>query len=380
MPKKQRRDSGKYVQQPTGYKAFIPAGLPLDPPLDRDNEMWQLLEGATLSLGRLDGTAQILPDPDLFEYMYVRKEAVLSSQIEGTQASLEDVLEFEEALATPDSDIEEVLNHVDAMNYGLRRLDKLPVSLRLIREIHRKLMAGVRGSEKTPGDFRTSQNWVGGKGSTIRTAAYVPPPPADMLAALANLETFIHSESQLPALIKAGLVHAQFETIHPFLDGNGRLGRLLITFLLCECGVIRRPLLYLSHYFKENQAQYYDLLQATRDFGEWENWIKFFLRGVASVGSQAGETALKITQLMELHRRRVIESRRNSTSAQALLEHLFTRPIVDVNSVARGTHLSFQNANALVRHFCEIGILEEFTGRERGRRFGYRSYLKLLSA
>lgn len=372
-----KRTSGTYVKQPAGYKAFIPKDLPLIPPLVRDDEMWQLLQDATIALGRLDGCTRILPDPDLFVYMYIRKEAVLSSQIEGTQASLQDVLQFEEKLSDPDNDTEEVLNHITAMNYGLERLSKRPMSLRLIREIHAKLMAGVRGSEKTPGDFRTSQNWIGPHGSTLQTATFIPPPPPEMHAALSNLEKFVHDSSE-PSLIRAGIAHAQFETIHPFLDGNGRLGRLLITFLLCQSGILTRPLLYLSHYFKENKAQYFEVLQATRDFGEWERWVKFFLLGVAQVADEAGHTAIKITELRERHRKLITTRRRNTASSQQLLEHLYTRPIVDVKSVANVTGLSYQNANALVKRFCDLKILEEYTGGGRNRRFAYGSYLTLL--
>ena len=246
----------------------------------------------------------------------------------------------------------------------------------MIREIHAKLMAGVRGSEKTPGEFRTSQNWIGPHGSTLQTATFIPPPPAEMRDALSNLEKFVHDPSE-PSLIRAGIAHAQFETIHPFLDGNGRLGRLLITFLLCQFGILTRPLLYLSHYFKQNKAQYFEVLQATRDFGEWARWVKFFLLGVAQVADEAGHTAIKITELRERDRKLITTRRRNTTSSQQLLDHLYTRPIVDVKSVANVTGLSYQNANALVRHFCDLEILSEYTGRGRNRRFAYGSYLAL---
>ncbi len=277
--------AGQYIQQPTGYKAFIPSDLPPNPSVGMDPEMWDLLSRADRALGRLDGSTEILPNPDLFVFMYVRKEAVLSSQIEGTQASLMDVLEFEaQAMDSgKPSDVEEVVNYVGAMNHGLQRLQELPLSLRLIREIHEKLLANVRGGERNPGEFRSRQNWIGPPGCKLSEAFFVPPPPVEMMRALGELEKFLHDESPMPFLIKVGLAHAQFETIHPFLDGNGRVGRLLITFLLCEKGILKRPLLYLSWYFKKNRGEYYDKLQSVRDRGDWESWLKFFLKGVEQV-------------------------------------------------------------------------------------------------
>jgi len=249
--------AGRYIAQPAGYRAFIPNTLPPQPPITMDEEMWDLLSKADLAVGRLDGSTETLPNPDLFVFMYVRREAVLSSQIEGTQASLIDVLEFEAQAAERGHpvDVAEVVNYVDAMNYGIERLTKLPVSLRLIREIHAKLLEEVRGAERSPGEFRTSQNWVGPPGSTLASAKYVPPPPHEMRFALNSFEKFLHQEHRVPALIKVGIAHSQFETIHPFLDGNGRIGRLLITFLLYERQILRRPLLYLSHYFKLNRTE-----------------------------------------------------------------------------------------------------------------------------
>jgi len=264
--------AGKYVRQIGGYKAFIPKNLPPDPPIKMDGEMLTLLSQADRELGRLDGSTETLPNPDLFVFMYVRKEAVLSSQIEGTQASLMDVLEFEaHAVRTGrPKDVHEVVNYVAAMNYGLDRLKSLPLSLRLIREIHAALLEGVRGSKRNPGEFRRSQNWVGPNGSTLASAIYVPPPPHEMGMALDNFEKFLHDKTSMPFLIKVGIAHAQFETIHPFVDGNGRVGRLLITFLLCQKEILKHPLLYLSHYFKLHRSEYYDRLQAIRDVGNWE--------------------------------------------------------------------------------------------------------------
>ncbi|MDB4516852.1 Fic family protein, partial [Crocinitomicaceae bacterium] len=275
--------AGRYVSQPTGYRAYIPEPLPPDPPVEISPELQVLLSQADRALGRLDGSIQTLPHPDLFVYMYVRKEAVLSSQIEGTQSSLQDVLAAEAQVLSPDRprDVNEVVNYVRAMNHGLARLPDLPVCVRLIRDIHAKLLEGVRGSHLTPGELRTSQNWIGPGGCTLNEATFVPPPPHEVAKRLADLEKFLHADTHIPLLIKIGLAHAQFETIHPFLDGNGRVGRLLITFLLCEQQVLLKPVLYLSHYFKRHRNEYYSQLQAVRDAGTWEEWLSFFLRGVA---------------------------------------------------------------------------------------------------
>jgi Fic family protein len=374
--------AGFYIQQPQGYRAFIPKRLPPDPPIQVDQELWTLLSQADRALGRLDGSTEALPNPDLFVFMYVRREAVLSSQIEGTQASLMDVLEFEVQALEPGrpQDVGEVVNYVAAMNHGLDRLREMPLSLRLIREIHEKLLTGVRGSEWDPGEFRRSQNWIGPPGCTLGTARYVPPPPHEMQAALGNLEAFLHDPQPMPALIKIGLAHAQFETIHPFLDGNGRVGRLLIAFLLCEKAILQRPLLYLSYYFKRNRSEYYDRLQAIRDRGDWEGWLRFFLQGVYEVAQEATLTARRIVNLREEHRTLITQHMgRSAAKALVLLETLYFRPIVSAQSVAEVTQLSFANANLLVRQLCQLGLLEEFTGQRRNRRFSYRPYLTLFT-
>jgi Fic family protein len=374
--------SGQYVQQIEGYKAFIPSDLPPMPEIAIDQEMWNLLSQADRALGRLDGSTDALPNPDLFVFMYVRKEAVLSSQIEGTQASLIDVLEFESRALEPDNpqDVEEVVNYVAAINHGLERLRTMPVSLRLIREIHQELMKGVRGAERNPGEFRRSQNWIGPGGCTLAGATYVPPPPHEMLRALDNLERFLHSPQPMPTLIKVGLAHAQFETIHPFLDGNGRTGRLLITFLLCEQNILQRPLLYISYYFKRYRAEYYDRLQAVRDRGDWEGWLKFFLRGVYEVAQEAAVTARQIVNLKEEHRQLVLSRMgRKSGNAIAVLESLYFKPIFTVEHVANITNLSYPNANALIKQLIEIGLLQEITGQKRNRAFSYAPYLAVFS-
>jgi Fic family protein len=374
--------AGQYIKQIAGYQAFIPHPLPPDPPLSVDPEMMQWLSKADIALGRLDGMSEILPNPDFFVAMYVNKEGVLSSQIEGTQASLIDVLAFEAEAAEPENpqDIEEVVNYVAALRFGLQRLATLPLSLRLMREIHEKLMQGVRGSEKQPGEFRRTQNWIGGLGSTIETAQFVPPPAHEMQTALSDLERFLHAEARLPILIKIGLIHAQFETIHPFLDGNGRMGRLLITFILCAEKVLRQPLLYLSYYFKLNKADYYRLLQHVRDTGEWEPWLRFFLRGVFEVAQEATENARKILQLRERDQA-LIASRfaRSSGTGMSLLGYLFQRPIITVKGVAEFTGQTFANANQLVLKFREAGILKEMGKQERNRRFMYFDYLKIIA-
>lgn len=373
--------AGRYVKQPNGYRAFIPKPLPPDPPVQISDDMEALLSQADRALGRLDGSIHTLPHPDLFVYMYVRKEAVLSSQIEGTQSSLQDVLAAEAKILAPDrpQDVAEVVNYVGAMNYGLARLAELPVSVRLIRDIHAKLLKGVRGSHLTPGDLRTSQNWIGPAGCTLNEAAFVPPPPHEVPRALAEFERFLHSDTSLPLLVKIGLAHAQFETIHPFLDGNGRVGRLLITFLLCEQEVLLKPVLYLSYYFKRHRQAYYDHLQAVRDAGAWEEWLAFFLRGAIEVSGQATETARRILSLREQHRRAITDSLgRAAGNGHRVLEHLYQHPIVSVNEVQRLIGTTYPAANDLVARLVNSGILREFTGKVRNRQFGYQSYIELF--
>lgn len=375
--------AGQYVKQLSGYSAFLPHPLPPDPPINVDGEMQTLLSKADRSLGRLDGSIQTLPDPDLFVFMYVRKEAVLSSQIEGTQSSINDVLEVEAKILDPDRprDVAEVLNYVSAMNYGLDRLKTLPLSVRLAREIHERLMAGVRGRNRQPGEIRTTQNWIGPQGCTLNNATYVPPPPNEVLPALGQFENFLHDESKdLPILLKVGLAHSQFETIHPFLDGNGRIGRLLITFLLCEKEVLTRPVLYISHYFKRHRQTYYDLLQGVRDSGDWEAWLKFFLRGVAEVSSEATDTARKIVNLREQHRTSIVgDFGRAAGNGLRVLEYLYEKPIVKVSDVGNLLQVTWAAANGLVDRFVRAGMLAEFTGQARNRRFRYGPYIDLFA-
>jgi len=369
--------AGRVVQQPAGFRAFVPAPLPPDPPLQLGDTLQRLLSRADQALGRLDGIAERLPNPDLFVAMYVRREAVLSSQIEGTQSTLEDVLAFE---LDPGSnrqpfDTREVVNYVEAMNHGLERLDTLPLSLRLIREIHEKLLHNVRGAEKQPGQFRESQNWIGG--DSPARARFVPPAVLDMRTALDNFEHFLHDDGDLPDLVSCALAHAQFETIHPFLDGNGRVGRLLITFLLCHREVLRRPLLYLSHYLKANRAEYYDRLMAVRTAGDWEGWVGFFLEGVRQTAEEATAVAREIVRLREDHRT-LVQRCGLGDNGQRLLELLFERPLLNINMVVGRLGVVNHTARRLVEVLEREGLLHEITGNRRNRVYRYDVYVALF--
>ena len=338
--------SGRYVKQVGGYSAFIPTPLPPDPPIAMDAELIRLLSNADRSLGRLDGATSILPNPNLFVAMYVRQEAVLSSQIEGTQSTLEDVLQFEIDVNGQEhpKDVEEVVNYVRAMEHGLRRLNDLPLCLRLIREIHAELLEGVRGSDRTPGEFRTSQNWIGLQGSNKATAAFIPPPVPEM--------------------------HQAF--------GNGRIGRLLITFLLCQQNILQRPLLYLSHYLKANRTEYYDRLTAIRTKGDWEGWLKFFLQGIYEVSQSATATARSILDLREQHRQAIGHKIASSSYGLRLLDFLFERPIVNIRLVENYLQCAYVTASKIVDQFVELGLLHEITGWQRNRLYRYEPYLALF--
>lgn len=338
-----------------------------------------MLPEATLSLGRLDGAASVLPNPDLFVAMYVRQEAVFSSQIEGTQTTLEELLEYEDDNSVPNpGDVSEVVNYVESMNYGLERLKDLPLSLRLIREIHEILMQGVRGGRKAPGEFRTTQNWIGPAGCRPETADFVPPTIPDMATALDNLEKFLHDSETLPPLLHVGIAHAQFETIHPFMDGNGRVGRLLITFLLCQRKILLRPLLYLSHYLKANRAEYYEWLMKVRLHGDWEGWLEFFLHGVIDVSTEATNTARSILELQEAHRKLVRVEVSSATNAMVLLDRLFRRPFITVNGAAEHMGCAYVTARDLIHRFEKLGLLKETTGNQRNKKYRYEPYLVLL--
>lgn len=374
--------AGVYQLQPLGYRAFIPAPMPPHPPVVIDDEMQGLLSKADRALGRLDGSIQTLPDHNLFVFMYVRKEAVLSSQIEGTQSSLNDLLEAEAEIFNKNrpADVKEVINYVKAMNHGLSRLNELPASIRLIKEIHEKLLTGVRGQKHRPGELRDSQNWIGPAGCTLNEATFVPPPKNAIMQALGDLEIFMHTDNSMPALIKTGLIHSQFETIHPFLDGNGRVGRLLITLLLCEKEILQTPVLYLSYYFKKNREEYYRLLQDVRENGAWEEWLKYFLLGISEVASEATETARRIVSLREEHRRLITNNfGRVAGNGLIILEQLFKSPIITVNKVVDLIGHSYTAANSLITKFIENGLLIEITGHSRNRRFKYSKYIDLFT-
>jgi len=361
-------------------KAFVPPALPPEPMVQMD-KLYGPLERANRALGRLDGIASILPDTPLFLYMYIRKEALLSSQIEGTQSSLSDLLLFEneEAPGVPINDVVEVSNYVAAMNHGLERIrGGFPISLRLMREIHEILLARGRGATKQPGEFRHSQNWIGG--TRPGNALYVPPPPGAVLDLMSDLEAFIHADTPaVPTLVKAGLVHVQFETIHPFLDGNGRLGRLLITLLLCDKGILKEPILYLSLYFKTHRRYYYDLLQRVREDGDWEAWIEFFLDGITETSLQAADAAKQILSLFEEDRAKIESLGRPATSALRVHQLLQQKPIIAIPDAARETGMSAPTVAKSIQHLRDLGLLREITGKQRGRMFVYSDYLSILS-
>ncbi len=360
------------------YEAYIPKPLPPSPPLDM-SRLYPLLDKATTAMGRLDGMSMVLPDASLFLYMYIRKEAVLSSQIEGTQSSFSDLLlyENEEAPGVPIDDVTEVSCYVNAMNYGLERLKSFPLSLRLIREIHKILMNNARGGNKLPGEFRSSQNWIGG--TRPGNARFVPPPPEDLMETLDKFEKFLHDPNvNMPALIKAALTHVQFETIHPFLDGNGRLGRLLITFILCYEGVLKQPLLYLSLYFKTNRQQYYDHLQSVRKTGDWESWVVFFLTGVIETAEQATETAQNILKLFDYDRDK-ITSYGNSAAVLTVHDYLQNQPISSTTKIRDKCELSLPTVLRSLRTLEAIGIAREITGKDRHKIFVYDHYIDILS-
>lgn len=379
----QSNRAGTMIRNTRGYSSFVPQKLPPVPPLNIDSETQKLLSLADRKLGRLDGITEILPNPELFVAMYVKKEAVLSAQIEGTQASLADVLNAPVAGQPIDkspNDVAEVVNYVNAMSWGLSKLDELPLSLRLIRNIHEKLMQNVRGSNKCPGEFRQSQNWIGPQGCTLETATFIPPAVEEMNTALSDLENFIYEDDDIPALIKIALIHAQFETIHPFLDGNGRMGRLLITFWLCQQKILGQPLLYLSYYFKMNRMEYYDRLMAVRIKGDWENWIKFFLRGVAFVADEATESAKQILALKNKYSDILMSRDKNNAHYQHFLNILFENPFVTKKEVVDLLGVSVPTAGALVDTFQDVGILFDITPeKKRYKTFAFLEYWAILA-
>jgi Fic family protein len=379
----QRGATGRYEVTMAGgesVRAFVPAALPPVPPLAFDGGLQRGLETALLALGRLDGFSAQLPDTSLFLYTYVRKEAVLSSQIEGTQSSLSDLLlfEVEEAPGVPIEDVVEVSNYVAALEHGLTRLrGGFPLSNRLIREIHGVLLSRGRGSGRSPGEFRRSQNWIGG--TRPGNAHFVPPPHTAVEDCMAALERFLHADADgLPALIRAGLAHVQFETIHPFLDGNGRVGRLLITFLLCHAGVLREPLLYLSLHFKKHRPTYYELLDRVRRDGDWEAWLEFFLEGVRVTAEGAVTTAQRLAAIFKEDRRRIETTGRRAGSALRVHEALKAHPLLSLPAICQRTDLSFPAASSAIDLLIELGVARELTGKRRNRFFLYDQYMETL--
>ncbi|MEZ5357502.1 MAG: Fic family protein [Candidatus Zixiibacteriota bacterium] len=379
-----RENTGKYITSSIAgetYKAFIPIPLPPEPGLEIDEELNEKLEKSILLLGRLDGLTAILPETLLFLYMYVRKEAVLSSQIEGTQSSLSDLLLFENDVApgVPFDDVVEVSNYIAALNHGIERLKEgFPISSRLIRDIHRILLSKGRGSTKDPGEFRRSQNWLGG--TRPGNARFVPPPHEYVADCMSNLEKYINDiPNKTPVLIKAALVHGQFETIHPFLDGNGRLGRLLITLLLCSHNVLREPLLYLSLFFKIHRMDYYQYLQDLRTKGNWEQWLSFFLDGIILTAEQAVTTAKTILDLLKKNRELIEKSRRKVNSILRVYDSFSQKPVSTISKIAKHVGLTIPTVTAAIKELEKLNIIEEVTGRKRNRIYRYAEYMDILS-
>ena len=378
------RKTGDYVTVSTVgeiCRAFVPLPLPPVPNLELTMADYALLEEASQALGRLDGISLTMPDPDVLMYMYIRKEAVLSSQIEGTQSSLADLLlyEHQQAPGVPLADVEEVSHYVAAMNYGLQRLaEGFPLSLRLLREIHEVLLSQGRGSDKTPGTFRVSQNWIGG--ARPGTAAFVPPPPDRVMECLGALEKFLHDDPiAMPALLKSALAHVQFETIHPFLDGNGRLGRLLITLILCTEKVLQKPLLYLSLYFKQHRREYYERLDAVRVAGDWEGWVRYFLTGVRETCRQAVGTARAVLDLFERDTERIHALGRSAGSIIQVFQLFKQRPMLNATAAAGSLGLSEPTVRTAMAQLGKMSIIRELTGKERRRVFVYDGYIQLLN-
>jgi Fic family protein len=369
---------GKVLLTQKGYWAFIPADLP--PSLTWPLPLVSALSEAERDLSRLTTLAGAFPFPRLLIQPFMRREAVLSSRIEGTRASLADLYAYESAqmsLLEPSDDVREVYSYVSALDYGVERVNTLPVSLRLIRELHGKLMENVRGGKLAPGEFRRTQNWIGPAGSTIETATYVPPPVDEMQAGLDQLEKFIHAGSDLPALVRAAMIHYQFEAIHPFLDGNGRVGRLLMILLFCEWGILPQPLLNLSVYFERYRQEYYDRLLDVSQRGAWEDWIRFFLRGVSA---QARDSVVRLERLQALRTKyqAIVESERNPLRMEKVLDILFMRPILSVRQLEEGLAISFVTAKRYIEKLVAAGILHEVTGYARNRIFRADEILKAV--
>ena len=367
--------SGRLVRAVDGYWAFVPSALP--PKLDWTDALVSLTSKADIALGTLSGLGENLPNPHLLIYPFVRKEAVLSSRIEGTQSSLSDLLLFEATKAEKQKDVKEVQNYVHAIEYGLKRLEELPLSLRLIRELHAILMEGVRGEQATPGEFRQSQNWIGPPGCTLNDATFVPPPVAEMKEALDQFEKFLHADTQLPPLIELALLHYQFETIHPFLDGNGRIGRLLITLFLCQRGTLNKPLLYLSAFFERHRQEYYDRLLEVSRRGAWRQWLEFFLQAVVT---QSDDAVRRARRLLDLHRTYYQTSlgKHLPPTAMELVELIFVKPVLNARVAQEALKVTYPGAQKAINALVEQGILAEITGGKRNKAYSARRILEIL--
>jgi Fic family protein len=376
--------TGRFVPQPEGYRTFIPWGLPPDPPIESDPELWYLLSQADGAIGRLDGSASTLIHPELFTPMFIRNEAVLSSQIEGVEVTLLEFLKFE--ADTHDSPGSQKMEHIrgcqKAMKYGHQKISESPFSFETFLGCHEQLHStGLRGKGHKPGQLRVNQNYVGAPGSTVQTARFVPPPPDHIQPLIDNLEEFILKQDQSPILIGAGMAHAQFETIHPFEDGNGPLGRILVAILLTDKGILSLPFLPLSGYFRHHRKEYYDRLQAIRDHGDWENWLKFFLRAVFHVSRQATDTVIQIVQLRDNHWHQIAKKLGGEAGrALQLLDKLFQNPIISVHGVEKIIKGSKGSAQKIIVEFQKLGLLREVSGRVRNQRFAYLPYLELFDS
>jgi len=377
-----RSKTGQYVTQPQGYKTFVPNPLPPQPPIDIDGDLFSLLSQTDRMLGRLDGAIQILPNADVFVPMYIRREAVLSSQIEGARSSLHEILSAESEIRGPiqSRSLRKTINYMHAIDHGLQRLETVPLCIGLIQDIQTKLMQEDQGGQSQTGKLRQNQSWVGAPGCTPYDADFVPPPPEKVPKLLNNLETFLGQPDSLPTLVWMGLTHAQFETIHPFHDGNGRIGRLLIPLMFHSQKILHKPVLYLSLFLKKHRQEYYQHLQAIRDDGDWKGWLAFFLRGVCEVSADAVATTSQLVALREQHRFLITERfGRASGNGHLVLEELYQRPILAVSDIVKLTEVSYSAANNLIMRFVEAGILEEMTGYKRNRRFLYKPYIQLFT-
>lgn len=359
------------------YQSFVPSPLPPTPPIEISEDILEQLIKANSQLAILESVATRIPDVDLFVSMYVRKEALMSSQIEGTQATLEDVLDplIED---NTNRNVADVVNYIKATEYAIRRLHELPLCNRLLKETHAILMEGVRGQEKTPGEFRCSQNWIGGKGSTLRNAKYIPPSPDDMTEAMSDLEKYINADDRLDGLIRAALIHYQFETIHPFLDGNGRIGRLLITLFLMEKKILTTPALYISYFLKKNRVEYYDRMTEVRSKGNYEQWVKFFLQAIAESAKDAIAAIDELTALHDKNVDLVAGMGRASKNAMLVFRYLEANPIIEIGKTAEALGITFGTASNVVERLSSAGILEQTTTGRRNRTFAYKDYLAIL--